>query len=176
MDASLVKKAVKGDRESFTQIVLEIKDQAYRVAYSYLQNEEDSMDAVCDAMEKAFRGIGKLKDERLFKTWFIRIVINESKLQLSRKKRTIDLADRLYKEQLTEVYENRDEGLDLKAVLKDLDRMERLIIYLKYFLGYSLEEIAEMVNLPLGTVKTKLYSNLKVIRAKLNYEEVHQRG
>lgn len=175
MDASLIRKAVKGDRESFTQIVLEIKDQAYRVAYSYLQNEDDSMDAVCDAMEKAFRGIGRLKDERMFKTWFIRIVINESKLQLSRRKRTVDLADRLYKEQQTEVSENRDEGLDLKAVLKDLDRMERLIIYLKYFLGYNLEEIAEMVNLPLGTVKTKLYSNLKVIRKKLNYEEVHQR-
>ncbi len=172
MDVILVRKAKKGDRTSFTQVILEVKDQAYRIAYSYLQNEEDSMDAVCDAMEKAYKGIRKLRDERMFKTWFMRIVINESKLQLNRRKRTMRIADRLYNEQPQETLMDVEAEIDLKDVLSELGRMERLIIYLKYYSGYTLEEIAEMVNLPVGTVKTKLYSNLKLLKARLNYEEV----
>ncbi|HPT79521.1 MAG TPA: sigma-70 family RNA polymerase sigma factor [Candidatus Atribacteria bacterium] len=172
MDVQQVKRAKKGDTESFTQLVLEIKDQAYRIAYSYLQNEQDSMDAVCDAMEKAYKNLRKLRDDSLFKTWFIRIVINEAKLQLGKRKQAILAADRLFSRQTSEDHESLEERMDLQQILRQMDRTERLIIYLKYFAGYTLEEIADLVNMPVGTVKTRLYGNLKAIRAKLNYREV----
>lgn len=172
MDILQVQKAKKGDKESFTQLVLALKDQTYRIAYCYLQNEEDSMDAICDAMEKAFKNIRKLKDDKLFSTWFIRIVINESKLQLNKRKRAVAVADRLYEKHTHTENASLEEHMDLQAILKQLDRTERLIIYLKYYSGYTLEEIADIVDMPIGTVKTKLYGNLKVIRAKLNYREV----
>lgn len=95
MDELLIRKAQKGDKDSFTKAVMEFKDQAYRITYCYLHDEEDSMDAVCDAVEKSLVNIKKLNDPKLFKTWFIRIVINECKMQMSKKKTVISLADSL---------------------------------------------------------------------------------
>jgi RNA polymerase sigma-70 factor (ECF subfamily) len=62
----LIRKAQKGDWESFSQAVFSVKDQAYRIAYCYLYEENDSMDVVCDAMEKAYLKISNLCRSRNF--------------------------------------------------------------------------------------------------------------
>jgi len=170
MDKILIEKAQKGDRESFTEAILQVKDQAYKIAYCYLHNEHDSMDAVCDAVEKAFIGIKKLKDKSFFTTWFIRIVINECKQQI-RKHRTIMISDYL-QDTVKTCEENIEGGIDLEILLDKLDPSDRILIYMKYYMGYTLEEIAEKVNLPAGTVKTRIYGNLRSIREKLELREV----
>lgn len=169
MQEILVKKAKKGDKESFSKIIYEVKDQAYKIAYCYLHNEEDSMDAVCDAIEKAYKNIKKLKKPKYFKTWFIRIVINECKKQIREKKRVIYLADDIYKE---DIKYNKEDKLDIEYILKELPEIERSLIYMKYYLGYTLKEISEVVDLPEGTVKSKIYNNLKKMKSKLEIREV----
>ncbi|MBS4536835.1 sigma-70 family RNA polymerase sigma factor [Clostridium sp. D2Q-11] len=169
MQDILVKKAKKGDKDSFSKIIQEVKDQAYRVAYCYLHNEEDSMDAVCDAIEKAYNNIKKLKHPKYFKTWFIRIVINECKKQITQKNRVIYVADEIYKE---DIKDNKDDKLDIEALLKELPELERSLIYMKYYLGYTLLEISEIVSLPEGTVKSKIYNNLKKMKTRLEIREV----
>lgn len=170
MDELVVKKAQKGDRESFTAAIMEVKDQAYRIAYCYLKNEADSMDAVCDAVEKAFKNIKKLKHTEFFATWFIRIVINECKLQIRRSKKAIEAADRLYEKEIYQI--DREDRMDLAQMLEQLDSADRILIYMKYYMGYSLEEIARASDLPVGTVKTRIYSNLKNIKEKMEVREV----
>ena len=96
MDELLIRKAKRGDPDSFDQLIQQVRDQAYRVAYCYLHNEYDSMDAVCDGVEKAFRNLKKLKEPKYFRTWFIRIVINECKLQLRAKEKVTEMADSIY--------------------------------------------------------------------------------
>lgn len=168
MDEMLVIKAKKGDKDSFAEIISEVKNQAYKIAFCYLKNEDDSLDAVCDAVEKAYYNIKKLKQPKYFKTWFIRIVINECKQQLKAKQRVIYMADELYIRDSNNIIEDK---IDLQSLLEQLPSLDRLIIYMKYYLGYTLNEISQIVNLPEGTVKSKLYKNLKIMRSKLEVRE-----
>lgn len=169
MDELLVRKARKGDKESFAEAVMLVKDQAYRIAYCYLHDREDSMDAVCDAVEKAFCNIKKLKDPRYFKTWFIRITINECKHRLRYRQRIESLADDI---QSNDSHKMREDKLDLDVLLNGLPAAERILIYMKYYMGYTLEEIANLMEMPEGTVKTKIYGNLRKMKSCLELREV----
>ena len=170
MDEILILKARKGDKESFTQAVLQVKEQAYRIAYCYLHNEADSMDAVCDAVEKAYIHIKKLKEAKYFNTWFIRIVINECKLILRSRSRVLIQADSMY----YSCGDNLDveDKLDLDRLLMELPSQDRVMIYMKYYMGYTLEEIAQLMDMSSGTIKTHLYGSLKKLRSRLLVEEV----
>ena len=165
MDLDLVKKAKGGCQDSFGLLAFSIKDRAYRIAYSYLKNTEDSMDAVCDSMEKAWQGIKKLNQPELFDTWFIRIVINECKRKLRETNNLVFLED--YNDDPDETNKQISQihlKLDLDLVLENFKPIDRSMIYMKYYLGYSLEEISKTFEMPLGTVKTRIYTALNKIR------------
>lgn len=170
MDEFLITRAKKGHKDSFTQAIMQIKDQAYRVAYCYLHNEEDSMDAVCDAVEQAYKNIRKLKNVQYFNTWFIRIVINECNAQLRLRQRTTKITDHL---EFPEVLGPSEDKLDLEILLNKLSPGDRLLIYMKYYLGYTLDEIAQLLDMSSGTVKTRIYSNLKKMKSELQTREVY---
>lgn len=160
---------MKYDKEQFTQSIMEVKDQAYRIAFCYLHNEEDSLDAVCDAVEKAFIHMDKLRDNRVFRTWFIRIVINECKQQQRANKKVVHMEDFAG---LCTPDADITERLDMENLLHKLPAADRILIYMKYYMGYTLEEIAEAMNMSSGTVKTKIYGNLKRFKVQLEAGEV----
>ncbi|REK55297.1 MAG: RNA polymerase subunit sigma-24 [Thermobacillus sp.] len=164
-DEERIIKAQKGDYESFEAVVLKLKDKAYHIAYSYLRDEADSMDAVCDAVEKALTNLKQLKEPKYFSTWFIRIVINECKTQMRKRRSIIRLADALY-DQGARTTAN-DEAMDLEQTLAALPPLERLLVKMKYVFGYSFEEIAEVTELPTNTVKSKVYATLRQMRIKM---------
>ena len=164
MDSLIIKKAQRGDHDCFSQAVGEVQDHAYRIAYSFLGNKEDSMDAVCDAIEKAFKQLKNLKEPLYFRTWFIRIVINECKQQLRRRERFSYNQNQIH--DISEFIE-QDSKLDIEIVLKNLDPLDRMFIYMKYMMGYTFEEIAMITEVPQGTVKSRVYSNLRSLRDKL---------
>jgi RNA polymerase sigma-70 factor, ECF subfamily len=107
------------------------------------------MDAVCDAVEKAFLHLETLRDNRYFSSWFIRIVINECKAQLQKRQRALTLSQQLSDEPEHETPE-REEVMDVQALLNQLAPLDRLLISLKFFDGYTLDEIAELTQLPVG--------------------------
>lgn len=169
MDELLIRKAQNGDRESFSAAVMELKDRAYRIAYCYLHNREDSMDAVCDAVEKAYRNIKKLNNAGLFSTWFIRIVINECKTHLRKYCRETVTEDVM----ATAAAREKDEqAMDLEILLKELDAQDRMLIYMKYYMGYTLIEISGLTDLSLWNIKSRIYGNLKKMKGKLQLGEV----
>lgn len=169
MDGIDWKKVSKGDRNVFAKAIGEVKNDAYRVAYCYMRDENDAMDCVCNAIEKAFINSRRLKEPRYFKTWFIRIVINECKTMLKKKKRILSLSDAI----CAEDYESDQlDIMDLRRILSRLPQEDRTLIYMKFYLGYTLDEISEIVNKPPGTVKTRIYGNLKKLRSELQIEEV----
>jgi len=166
MDELLVKKAKKGDKNSFTKLILEIKDQAYEIAYCYLHNKEDSIDAVSNAVEKGLKNVKKLKNPQYFKTWFIRIVINECKLELRSRKKITKLKENLIYDKLT--VDNITDNYELEDIINKLPEPNREMIYLKYYMGYTLEEISEILDVPIGTVKTKIYSTIKNLKKEFD--------
>ena len=79
MDEKLIKKAIKGNFKAYSLLVHSLKNEGYKLAYTILKNEQDSIDAYLQAVEKGLKSIQNLKEPQYFKTWFLRIVINEAK-------------------------------------------------------------------------------------------------
>ena len=85
----LVKKAKRGDAEAFITLIEENKQSMYKVARGFLRDQEDVADAMAETVLNCFEKIGSLKQDSYFKTWMIRILINNCKDILKRQKRNI---------------------------------------------------------------------------------------
>lgn len=161
--------SIKEDKECFAKAVMEIKDHAYIIAYSYLGDESSSMDVVCDAVEKAFFNVKKLNDPCFFKTWFIRIVINECKKHL-RKKRYTNFLENTFFNNSPSNY-SREDIIDVNNFLRQLPPLDRSLLYMKFYLGYTLDEISQLTEIPINTIKSKVYRGLKKLREDLKIKE-----
>ncbi len=167
MQDKIIRKAIKGNKKAFEELIHLYKIDAYKVAYSLLHHEEDSKDAVCNAIEKAYKNIKSLKNFDSFKSWFLKIVVNESKM-LIRKNVNYEVIpiETLYKKQESKV-EISSIKLDINDCLLKLENFERSLVILKYYMEYTFKEIGEMYNMPESTVKTKIYSSLEIMRSDL---------
>ena len=145
----------------FSDCVLEMEPTLYRVAYGLLLNRTDCADAVQEALLKAWEKRRQLREEAYFRTWLTRILINECYCMLRKKKRTIPL------EELPEPAAPPDADHELHDAIARLDGKLRLPIILHYMEGYSVGEVAELLRLPAGTVKTRLFKARKILRLQL---------
>ncbi len=164
MNKAMVIAAQSGKDEAIATLIKSVQDDGYRIAYSYLKNEHDSMDAVCAGVEKAIRSIKKLKQPEYFKTWFIRIVINESKVILKKRAREII---QLSIVEMIEVSDHSDDvslKYDIQLAMDKLSVEHKEIVNLKYFTELTFTEISEVTGLPESTVKSKLYKALKLLK------------
>lgn len=153
------------DKDKFTEKILEAETTMYRVSKSILLNDCDCEDAVSEAVLKAYEKLHTLREERYFKTWLIRILINEC----YRKKRAVSRFMTLeeYAEGLTV---NDEDYTDLYRAVMRLKTQIRITIVLHYIEGYSVEEVAGILKIPAGTVKSRLHSGRKTLREELDYE------
>ncbi len=150
--------------------VLEHYNQYYRLAYSYVQHADDAYDIVQNGAYKALRNAHTLRNPEYAKTWIYRIMLNEIYSYLREKKQASY-------EQIKEDYghdvesaEDVYENFDLQRALDALPPQEKMIILLKYFEGFKLEEIAEIMDENISTVKSRLYRCMKKLRIKLEEE------
>ncbi len=142
-------------------------EKIYRLAYSYMKNEQDALDVVQDAIYKAIKSVNQLKNKEHYKTWFYRIVVNTSLTSLKKKKRVV-LVDQFDEEASPEV--DHDHYIDLYKAIGDLNEEHRTIIQLRYFADLKLEEIAEITKINVSTVKTRLYRTLGILKNELRNE------
>ena len=140
------------------------QESFYKIAYSYVKNEDDALDIVHDAICKALYKIDSLKDIEVVKSWFYKILINSS----------IDYIRKNYKYiSLTEEHEVHDRyhDIDLEKALDILPEDYRIIIVLRYFEDMKIEDIANVLSENINTVKTKLYKGLRRLRIKIKTED-----
>ena len=149
--------------------IVENQDKFYRLAYSYVHNKEDALDIVQSAVCKALENYTSLRNENAVRTWFYRILVNESLLLLKNKKRELPSADDLNTEvpYYEKGYEKSD---DLYDEINQLDAATQKIIKLRFYEELSLQEISEITEMKLSTVKSRLYRGLKLL--KQNIKEV----
>lgn len=155
--------------ETVVDTIVEYQTHAYRLAYSYVGNQEDALDAVQNAVCQALEHYESLNDQSAVKHWFYRIVINESLRILKERKRVLLPGE----DGMTEgVYEEpgfvRDD--DLYEQINRLEPDVQHIIKLRYFEDFSLKEIGQALEMNLNTVKAKLYRGLRTLRIRI--EEV----
>lgn len=154
--------AQKGDAEAFAALMELHHRRLYRIAYAYLHNEGDALEAIQESTFRAFRKLKKLKEPSYFGTWLIRILLNYCADERKRKSRFSPD---------TTVHEpsswDRPADPDLAAAVSNLDRDCKQIIILSYFEGFSLTEVADILEIPTGTVKSRLHRALGQLRDQL---------
>lgn len=166
-----VKKAKKGDKEALLQLVMAEKESYFRLAYSYMRNEADTMDILEEMIVKLYERIGQLKKEESFYTWSKTILVNQCKRSLKRNKKVILLGDKS-DENLRNTesagksdYRQVEEQMDLQALLTLLNADQREAIQLKYYHDLDYGSIAELTRVSTGTVKSRIFNGIQKLRA-----------
>lgn len=146
--------------------VIRYKENIYRLAFSYVKNTDDALDIVQEAIFKALSSKDSLKNPDYIKTWFYRIVVNTSLDLLRKQKKLVVVDDETlfsYDTGTVDDYPN----IDLQKALDSLPDNYRSIIVLRYFEDLKLEEVAEILNENVNTVKTHLYRSLEKLRIEM---------
>lgn len=156
----LVEKAVRGDADAFLELMERNSLSMYKVARGMLKNDNDVADAIQDTILNCFEKIHTLRQPEYFKTWMIRILINECNQILGHYRR-VNMPG-----ELPEIH-IQDASLaefEFKEMLGLVDGKYRLILLLYYAEGFKISEIAEMLELNENTVKTRLSRAREQIR------------
>lgn len=143
--------------------VMEYKENYYRLAYSYVRNPHDALDIIQDSITKALASRETLKNPDTIKTWFYRIVINTALDLLRKQKREVAAAGEILTHYDSGAHD-RYQDIDLEAAIQELPAQYRSIIVLRFFEDLKIEEIAEILNENINTVKTRLYNSLAKLR------------
>ena len=153
--------------EALTAYLLENQASFYRLAYSYLDNREDALDAVQSAACAALEKLGSLKNQDAMRTWFYRILIHTCIDQLRRRKRVTLVPPEALDEGS---YDDPSPDDSLAKQVNALPPEIQTVVKLRYYEEWSLQEIADTTGWNLSTVKTRLYGGLKKLRISLEGE------
>lgn len=163
---TLVKKAQRGDAEAFISLIEECKMTLRRVAYGYLGNDEDVADAIQDTILAAYEHMDTLKKGEHFRTWLVRILINNCTKTWRRNKKTVGLEEGY--DAGYAGYPNRDEGgMAFKELLLSLPEDSRAIFQLYYGEQFTTKEIAAILDMNENTVKSRLHRGREQLRLEL---------
>ena len=155
----------------FVGCVTEHKEDFYRLAFSYVKNQEDALDIVQESIKKALISIEAIKDPNSIKSWFYKIVVRTA-IDFLRKQKKLTLADNQMIDSISHGKEDLYEDIDLHNALDELPLQYKTVITLRFFEDLKIDEIAEIVDENINTVKTRLYRGLKLLRITITEEEL----
>lgn len=145
------------------------QESFYKVAYSYVKNQDDALDIVHDSICKALSKLDSLKDEEAIKPWFYKILINSSIDYIRKNSKYVTLGEELLFEECNSNDTYTD--IDLQRALEKLPEEYRVIIVLRYFEDMKIDEIANVLSQNTNTIKTKLYTGLRRLKIKIKTED-----
>lgn len=157
--------AASSEELRFYEAVMEHSDKLYQIAYSYLGNKTDALEAVQETTCRAWIKRKTLKDPGAFRAWIIRILIYVCIDEQRRRKRSVPTPDEYMQEPVTE---NDTGRLEMLSALEQVKPKYRHVLLLKYYNDMTLGDIAELLNKPEGTIKTWQHKGLKQLRAIMN--------
>jgi RNA polymerase sigma-70 factor (ECF subfamily) len=181
-DEELVARSMGGDLDSFNQLVLRWERPIYALAYRVIGREEDARDVCQETFLRAFRALKGFKGQAKFSSWLYRIALNLCRDWIRRERRQpiaqapegvdlIELAsESAPSESIEELVSRREIGRAVARAMADLPDEQRTAIILKEYHGLTFQEIADLLDCPLSTVKTRLYQGLTVLRKQLARE------
>jgi len=178
-DEELVARSMGGDLDSFNQLVLRWERPIYALAYRVIGREEDARDVAQETFLRAFRALGGFKGQAKFSSWLYRITLNLCRDWIRRERRApvsqapegVDLIEMASAAEPTESVEDlvsrRELSRAVARAMATLPEEQRTAIVLKEYHGLTFQEIADLLDCPLSTVKTRLYQGLTVLRRQL---------
>lgn len=172
-DILLVKRAIKGDREAFEDLINMYFDRLYKEAYLRCKHEEDAKEVVKETIYKAYKNIKGLKEPKYFKTWVSKILINVCNDYL-RKNGMIDL-EHDENDYVKKVH-NDDEveiKIDLYNAMDELEDKYKDVIILRYIEDLKVEEISKILERPANTIKTHIRKAIKEMKNLLKEDYIN---
>ena len=163
---TLVKKAQRGDAEAFIALMEECKMTLRRVAYGYLGNDEDVADAIQDTILAAYEHLDTLKKREHFKTWLVRILINNCTKTWRQKKRNVSFESE-HALGRTEHVDRERADVEFRELLLSLPEDSRTIFQLYYGEQFTTKEIADILDMNENTIKSKLHRGKEQLREEL---------
>lgn len=179
-DEELVARSVGGDLDSFNQLVVRWERPIYALAYRVIGREEDARDVCQETFLRAFRAIRGFKGQAKFSSWLYRITLNlcrdwirrERRAPLAQSPEGLDLvelaAEREGTESVEDLVSRRELSQAVARAMALLPEEQRTAIILKEYHGLTFQEIADLLDCPLSTAKTRLYQGLSVLRRQLS--------
>lgn len=171
-DMVLIKQAVEGDEKAYEKLMNRYKKSVYFMLLKMTQNKDDAEDLTMESFAKAFKSLHKFNPQYAFSTWLFRIASNNC-IDFIRKNKmktfsinnpvetdngTIDNFDLPDNLELPDEYANRmDKAKFLRSVIDELPKTYSTLVKLRYYEELSYEEIAEIIGVPIGTVKAQLH-------------------
>ena len=175
-DEELVARSRGGALDSFNQLVLRWERPIYALAYRVIGREEDARDVAQETFLRAFRALGGFKGQAKFSSWLYRITLNLCRDWIRRERRSniapvpegVDIVELAGEATPTETIEDlvsrKQLGEAVARAMALLPEEQRTAIILKEYHGLTFQEIADLLDCPLSTVKTRLYQGLTVLR------------
>jgi RNA polymerase sigma-70 factor (ECF subfamily) len=166
-DRDLIAKARRGNVDAHNVLVSRWEKRVYNYLLRLVRNREDALDLTQDAFLKAFQNLKKLDDPDRFPAWLFRIAHNEAYSMLRKNRpegdldvepRTHELSSRMFPVEL---------NLAVESALNRLSPDQREAVVLKIYQGFKFEEMAEILECPVSTVKSRLYTALDLLKGTL---------
>lgn len=169
-DGELITLALAGEGDAFGELVGRYERAVYHLAYRTLHDVEDAKDACQEAWVKAYRALASFRPEAKFSTWIFTICYRVCCDRLAKRKRfsgdeVPDVADPAAGPE--RLYEAAEEARRLRSAIDALPERYRVVVTLFHLQGKQYEEIAAVLGLPLGTVKTHLFRAKDLLRQRL---------
>ncbi len=163
----LVKRAKKGNKDALLELIMAEKAEYYRLAFTYMGNSHDAMDALEDMIVKVYEKIDQLKKDDAFYSWSKTILVNSCK-ELLRKQKRLVLIDNwqvIGNESVSsQPFIKNEQQIDIQEMLLHLNEHQKEAIQLKYFHDYDYKTIAMLTNTSVGTVKSRVFQGLRRLR------------
>lgn len=154
-------------KDAFIKEVRDAEAMLYHIAKSILKNDADCGDAVQETLLKAYEKLPTLKKEKFFRTWITRILINECKGIIRKRKIIIPYEEYMDSDRISEESHYDHLYMAIMELPEDL----RILVTLYYIEGFSQKEISEVLEIPKGTIKSRLSRARDFMKVQLSDEE-----
>jgi len=185
--AEIIRRAQAGDREALTQLIVSQQHYVYSIAMSVLKNPDDAADLTQDAFIRLVRALPQYTGESRFTTWLYRLVVNLGRDELRKRGRQVPIAppadDADEQDPMAsvadddrwadpaQVLDSQELRNEVRRALAQLDEHHRLVLTLYYFDDMKYTDIAEIMDLPLNTVKSHIRRGKERLAALLGTQE-----
>ena len=189
-DFQLVERAKEGDQRAYAELMQRYKDSIYFMTLKIINNKEDAMDLTVETFGKAFENLERYKPDFAFSTWLFRIATNNSIDFIRKKRLSVISMDSMVDDEgddrplqiksdslnPEETSIKKQQSRELKDIVDKLPARYKTLIVLRYFDELSYEEIAQQLDLPLGTVKAQLFRARDLLSNVLNRRKKNLSG
>lgn len=172
-ERALIERASKGDQKAFSELFHTYKEMVYRVVYRLLGNSEELNDAVQQTFIELYKSLPGYAGKSKFTTWLYRIAVNVS-IQFFRKRRVQDRNQPFNPEIFSDSETNSDLPLERKELRKQIETAlaslhirKRTVVVLHDIENRTMEEISEIIGVPVGTIKSRLFYGREELKKKL---------